>query len=596
MDPVKRAMTSRPSAALPSERASDDPAVATRYRPPLPPKRCRAQIQRVRYLALATDYDGTLAQEGAVRHRTFEALEKLRQSGRRAILVTGREMDDLERVCPRLDLFDRIVAENGALLYRPQTREEVLLAERPPPALVERLRERGVPASAGRVIVALREPHEIEAVKVIRELGLELQVVFNKGAVMLLPSGVNKQTGLSVALAELGLSAHNTVAVGDAENDHAMLAASELGVAVANALDALKERADLVTRGARGEGVEELIARILDDDLRSVMAPRQALLVGLRRDGTEARLAPWGRRVLVAGPPKSGTTTVATALIEQLVAARYQCCILYSEGDYAGLAGVVAVGTSERAPAVHEVLELLANPEVQAAVNLSGVQVANRLSFFASLLPRLQEMGAKVGRPHWIVLDEPGDLLPPQPGSLVLPRDLGSVLLVTAHPAQISPAMGEAVDLVLAVGGAPSETLRAFGKIDAPQLADGEVLSWSNGQIEPVRLAPGKAQHGRQRRKYAKGDLRDDAFVFRGPDGKLSLRAQNLAIFLQMADGVDEATWLHHLRQRDYSRWFRDAVKDDDLAEEAARIESAHTNESRARIREAIERRYALPE
>ena len=206
----------------------------------------------MRYLALATDYDGTLAEQGTVRSQSIAALERLRKSGRRAVLVTGRELEDLKTVFDRFDLFDLVVAENGALLYRPQTREETLLAEPPPPQLAERLRERGAtPVGVGHVIVATREPHEVAALEVVHEMGLEWQVIFNKGAVMLLPSGVNKQTGLATALSELGLSMRNTVAVGDAENDHAMLAASECGVAVANALDVLKDRADLVTRGAR---------------------------------------------------------------------------------------------------------------------------------------------------------------------------------------------------------------------------------------------------------------------------------------------------------------------------------------------------------
>ena len=189
----------------------------------------------MRYLALATDYDGTLAGDGSVRDATLEAVERFRRSGRRVILVTGRELEDLKSVCPRLDLFDRVVAENGALIYRPDTHQEKTLAEPPPPELAERLRARGVhPLSVGRVIVATREPNQIDALEVVRELGLEHQVIFNKGAVMLLPPGVNKQTGLAAALDELGLSIRNTVAVGDAENDHAMLAASEPGHAPAH--------------------------------------------------------------------------------------------------------------------------------------------------------------------------------------------------------------------------------------------------------------------------------------------------------------------------------------------------------------------------
>ena len=551
----------------------------------------------MRYLAVATDYDGTLAEQGTVRPETVAAVERLRKSGRRVVLVTGRELEDLKTVFDRFDLFDLVVAENGALLYRPQTREYKSLAEPPPPALAARLRERGAtPLHTGRVIVATREPYEVAALEVVRELGLEWQVIFNKGAVMLLPSGVNKQTGLALALEELCLSMRNTVAVGDAENDHAMLAASECGVAVANALDSLKQRADLVTRGARGAGVEELIDRIIEDDLRSVVVARHALLLGTRRDGTELRIAPAGRRLLIAGPSGSGKTTVATGFIERLMAAGYQCCIVDSEGDYGGFEGLVGVGTPERAPAIGEILELLAKPSVHVGINLVAVPVNDRPAFFATLLPRLQELRARRGRPHWIVIDEAHHLFPAswQPGQLTLPRELG-VLMVTANPQQVSPAMLEAVDTALAVGKTPERALQPFGRVPPVEIEDGEVLAWSNGQAEPLRLVQGKAQV-RHRRKYAAGDLGGEAFVFRGPQGKLKLRAQNLGIFLQMAEGVDEETWMHHLARRDYSKWFRTVIKDDALAAEAEQIESGGGPESRDRIRDAIGKRYTLPE
>jgi HAD superfamily hydrolase (TIGR01484 family) len=463
-------------------------------------------LTRVRYLVLATDYDGTLAWNGSVRDATFEVVERLRRSGRRVILVTGRELGDLKSVSPRLDLFDRVVAENGALIYRPDTHEEKTLAEPPPPELAERLRARGVqPLSVGRVIVATREPHEIDALEVVRKLGLEHQVIFNKGAVMLLPPGVNKQTGLAAALDELGLSIRNTVAVGDAENDHAMLAASECGVAVANAIDSLKERADLVTRGARGAGVEELIERILKDDLRSVVVARHALLLGVRRDGTEVRLAPAGRRVMVAGPSGSGKTTVVSAFIERVIAAGYQCCIIDPGDDHDEYDGLVSIGSADRGPAAKEVLELLQKSSVQVGVSLLGVPLDHRPALLASMLPGLQEMRSRLGRPHWIVVDEAHHLVPGSwPAPLTLPRDLGGVLLITVHPDRVSPAMLAAIDTVLAVGESPLETLKPFLAGREPphvRLDPGEVLCWSNGQIEPLRLVPGKTQHRRHQRK-----------------------------------------------------------------------------------------------
>jgi hydroxymethylpyrimidine pyrophosphatase-like HAD family hydrolase len=210
----------------------------------------------MRFVAFATDYDETLADHGQVVPSTERALERLRASGRKLLLVTGRDLDDLLEVFPRVDLFDAVVAENGALLYLPQRKQERRLAEPPPPEFARALGLSGVPLTTGRVIVATRVPHETTVLEEIRREGLELQVIFNKGAVMVLPSGVNKGTGLRHALKELRLSPHNAVAVGDAENDHVFLAEAELGAAVANALPTLKERADLVLRNPAHRGVE----------------------------------------------------------------------------------------------------------------------------------------------------------------------------------------------------------------------------------------------------------------------------------------------------------------------------------------------------
>jgi HAD superfamily hydrolase (TIGR01484 family) len=222
----------------------------------------------VQYEALACDYDGTLASEGIVAHRTVEALRKLRGSGRKLILVTGRRLEDLLRIFGHAELFERIVAENGGLLYRPATGEYVPLADPPPERFIGLLRQRGVqPLDLGRVIVATHEPQESVVLQVIRELGLELQLIFNKGAVMILPPGINKASGLKEALKELKLLPEKVVAVGDAENDHALLDLCGFSAAVANALPALQEHADLVTASPNGAGVVELINGMLEGSL-----------------------------------------------------------------------------------------------------------------------------------------------------------------------------------------------------------------------------------------------------------------------------------------------------------------------------------------
>jgi len=101
----------------------------------------------------------------------------------------------------------------------------------------------------------------------------------------------------------------------------------------------------------------------------------------------------------------------------------------------------------------------------------------------------------------------------------------------------------------------------------------------------------------RHSRKYVEGELGEDkSFYFRGPDQALNLRAQNLVLFLQIAEGIDETIWLHHLRAGDYSRWLRDSIKDDELANDVAGIErdaALTASQSRGRVKEAIEHRYS---
>jgi HAD superfamily hydrolase (TIGR01484 family) len=228
------------------------------------------------FLALASDYDGTLAEDGKVAPATLEALDRLQQSGRKLLLVTGRELPDLQSVFPELGRFDLVVAENGALLYEPASGAQTVLGRAPPAAFVERLRERRVnPLSIGRCIVATVEPNDKIVLETIRELGLDLQMIFNKGNVMVLPPGVDKTSGLAVALARMKLSPLNVVGIGDAENDRAFLRACGCAVAVANALPAVKEEATLVTKASRGGGVVELIGRVVADDLAD-LAPRSS--------------------------------------------------------------------------------------------------------------------------------------------------------------------------------------------------------------------------------------------------------------------------------------------------------------------------------
>ena len=220
----------------------------------------------MRYRALAVDYDGTLATDGIVASETVAALERWRGSGRKVVLNTGRQLDDLRHVFPRLDVVDRVVAENGALVVDPANNHIETCGTPPPDRFMTTLRARGVsPLAVGRVIVATEQPHERIVRDTIRELGLPLQVILNKNALMVLPAGIDKASGLATALAQLRVSSHETVAVGDAENDAAFLRMCGYSVAVANAWSALKETADWVTPSPSGQGVVELIDRLTSE-------------------------------------------------------------------------------------------------------------------------------------------------------------------------------------------------------------------------------------------------------------------------------------------------------------------------------------------
>jgi HAD superfamily hydrolase (TIGR01484 family) len=560
----------------------------------------------MRYHALACDYDGTIAWDGEVSVTTVQALEDIHESGRKLILVTGRELDDLVKVFPRLDLFDRVVAENGALLYRPATREERRLAERPPDKFWQELIKRGAErVSVGRVIVATWRPYETKALEVIRDLGLELQVIFNKGAVMILPSGVNKATGLEVALTELGLSPHNVVGVGDAENDHAFLALCECSVAVANALNTVKEHVDWVTKEGHGQGTTELSQALVGTDLSFLEDRLQhKVMLGKRDDDSDVWIKPYGKNVLVVGSSGSGKSTLAMGFFERLEEQAYQFVIVDPEGDYSTFPAGVVLGDDKRPPSVDEVLDILAKPDQNAVVNLIGLELTERPKFFAALLPRIRELRARTGRPHWIGVDESHHVLPSswEAAGLTLSQRMYGLMLITLEPDRIAPAILASVDVVLAIGDDPAGMLNNFSKtvgekppaVNPVILQPAEALAWMRDSDEPFvfhSVLP-RTERRRHRRKFAEGELGPGlCFYFRGPEGKLNLKAQNLAIFLQIADGVDDETWLFHLKNGDISRWFRDVIKDSDLAFQAQLVERDDVNaaESRKRIRSEIE-------
>ena len=568
----------------------------------------------MRFAAIAVDYDGTLATEGLVQAPTVAALEQLIASGRQCILVTGRMLRELLPLFPQAELCARIVAENGAVLYRPSTREQRLLAPQASTALADALRAKGVmPLDVGDSIIATVRPHEVTVMEAIRDLGLEHQVIFNRESVMILPPGTNKASGLKAALDELKLSPHSVVGIGDSENDHALFQASELAVAVNSAVPTLREAADWVTMRPNGAGTAEAMLALVADDMatHAKRLTRHRVTLGSSREGVSLTVSPVEENVLIAGTSGSGKSTLAHGILEQLIDKGYQTCVIDPEGDYQSIENMIMFGNSQRGPTVGEVLTAMDNPSTQVIVNLVGLPLQDRPSFFFELLPQLQERRNRTGRPHRVLVDETHHLLPTKWRATVASmRDLKGMLFVTVHPDQLSPHVLDTVDIAVALGERPSSTLQAVANhkglslppISHAELKPGEAVLWrvAAGQSpQPFMMTVSRMERRRHRRKYAEGELPPErSFYFRGPEGKLNLRAQNLIMFRQLADGVDDETWLHHLRNGDYSHWMETAIKDRSLAQVIHEVEdmpdvSAH--DSRQRVASAIEERYTLP-
>jgi len=562
------------------------------------------------FMALAVDYDETLAHEGNVRAETIDALAKIKASGRKLIMVTGRELDDLKQAFDRLDLFDLVVAENGALLYTPQIETQCLLAEPPPAQFITKLKTRGVtPLRIGNIIVATQKPQETTVLEVIRDMGLELKIIFNKDAVMVLPSGINKVTGLAAALKELGLSMHNVIGIGDAENDHIFLRTVGLGVAVANAYETVKQSAGLVTKGESGQGVEELIDQLLKDECALVNKIRHKIVIGSDNQGVFVELNPVDR-ILIAGSSGIGKSTLATALTEEMVANGFQFCIFDPEGDYENLEGAISIGEIKSPPSQKQIIEMLQDPSHNVVVSTLGIELNERASFFVQLAPKLVSLKTSFGLPHWLIIDEAHHLIPAEKdhNSISLPTE--GTIFITVHPDEIAANALKALNVIVTLGPRALDILDHVSQIigellpdfSVNTLSENEILIWQRTPIsiiKSIKANKPKQQHKRHTRKYAEGDLSEEfCFYFRGPNNALHLKAQNLMIFLQIAEGIDDATWMHHLQRNDYSDWFRNRIKDDALAEATVQIEedtSLSALQSRQAIAHLVKKRYTGP-
>lgn len=470
----------------------------------------------MRYVALAAGFDGTLARNGRCDARCVAALRAIAASGRKLILVTRRELRDVLQIFPEAGVFDYLVTESGAVMHRTATRESTILAHAPPENFVQELRRRQVtPLTVGSSIITTASAYEDEVAATIRKLHLDCELVTNDDTLIILPGGVSKMlSGVRAALDELGLSAHNLVAIGNPASDLPLFDLAEHAVAVHGAEIPPRRPVERVTGDADDEDFIAFARELIETDLAAA-PPRHKIVLGQLENQQEATIQPMEASLLVCGPDGSGKAAMCHKLLDQLLNHHYQCCIIGVDlnGKHTLPAKIEVFGDAQQPPQMDDILSAMENPDNSIAVNLAALPVRQMPMFANTLLLQLQALHARIGRPHTIVVDDADCIL----GDSSAVRTAAVTMIYSSSaPAQIPCEILRSVQTVVALGSASSvlnEVCRATGQ---RPLALGEILLpadqallWAQqADVPPVRLHCssvhlGSAAHGDMRKEYA---------------------------------------------------------------------------------------------
>jgi len=543
----------------------------------------------------ACDFDGTGATGGELAPELAAALGAARAQGYTTLLVTGRVHEEVEALCTDLSMFDAVVAENGAVVCLPGLQRTIQLGTPPPEHLLGELRSRGVPFNAGAVVVGTWDRHAAVVLELVRHHALDAQLIFNRAAMMLLPSGINKAVGVRRALEELGRSEHNLIAFGDAENDLPMFALAEIAVAACGAVPAVAAQADVQLSHPGGAGVARYIREVVERGGIVPPPPRRSLILGTAIDGTPAVLPTSGVSVMVTGDPRSGKSWLAGLVAENLIETGHRLCIIDPEGDYVSLAerpAVTLLGHELALPEPAAATHLFQKQGSSVVVNLASLSVNDQVRYVHTLLRELEGACTATGVPQWILVDEAQYFFHEPGPSTPIFRGTANLLLATYRPSLVAPEVVESVTAHLVTHTGVDEEryfitslLRARGPKDLDvtnALAQLDVHHAGLLIEDPVGprwqvFVPGArvTAHAHHARKYVDTQLPVTAgFRFLHTDGTVVI-ARNVIEFHRAVRQVPMESLRHHLRNGDFSRWVADVLGDLELARGLRKLERA---------------------
>jgi hydroxymethylpyrimidine pyrophosphatase-like HAD family hydrolase len=561
------------------------------------------------FKTLACDFDGTLASDDRIGPAARGALAKAREAGIKLILVTGRTFFELTRVCECLDLFDAVVAENGAVLYFPRDAMIRDQGPEPPTRLLSELDQRGLYYQVGRVIVGTSRADEARVREALAASGVSRDLVYNRASLMLLPAGIAKGTGVEHVLRSFGLSFQDALALGDAENDLSLFEACAWAACPGNAVPELKARADWVFSGENGGSVAAAITGpIVHGLLPGRDSLRHRIAVGWVTETSEpATIPPRDINILIHGDPLSGKSWLAGSLIEHLLAARYAVCVLDPEGDYrvlGRLPGVTWTEVCDGAALDRAVAQFGRDPAACVVIDLSALSHPHKLEMMRAALEWIRDSRRRSGLPHWVFLDEAHYALHREgiADEAIGIEDKGFCLM-TYRPTWLKDSVMKAVDVFILAHATADEEL-AFLR---SQLSDAEgalatVLDLPTGEflmIEPGAeriavtfvAAPRETTHVRHLRKYADSHVPfGERFLFRRPDGRVVAEAQSLHEFRRVVATVGDDVLSHHTGRGDFSRWVLDVFSDRELARQLRKTEARWRRGETPDLRRALDR------